>query len=182
MATTKMKLNLCNTDQILFNLFLVCILLLYAFSLFYLGNCSPPNVSDSLSNKFRKDDVKILNSVSFLVSGEMCGLLGIKETDDPQKRKNAYDYVKTWIAKNKQQLVVRNEDYPVYKDGVRQIWLDKGHINNYDELNYCLVQRGLAIVDFTDVEQYVFKLGAKDGKYYEYNWKQVLIKAGSSAK
>ncbi len=105
-----------------------------------------------------------------------CRLLGVKEASDPEKRKKADRFTRSWFKATGDYMYFLNSRNPLAKDGVCVVWV-RGCSARLGDLNTDLVKAGLADTDPNEYGDYTFKVDKKSDPDPYFYWKDELRKA-----
>jgi hypothetical protein len=116
--------------------------------------------------------IEVRSGTSFDCFGRRCCLLGVKDSPDADKRKQAEQFTREWFEEQ-QGVFVLNCKRPLERDGVCVCWITAA-FGVYPFLNRDLVRAGLVDVDLSKDEAYTFDVVMKEGPDRPYVWQGKL--------
>jgi hypothetical protein len=125
--------------------------------------------------RLQNAEITVHSGTSFECFGVPCVLLGVKDSDDPDKRKAAERFTQEWFKKHENQIAVLNDRNPLMKNQNCVCWV-AGVFGTWPYLNHDLVRAGLVDLDLTD-EGYTFEVVKKSDPDPLFHWQDVLLKA-----
>jgi hypothetical protein len=121
----------------------------------------------------RPEDIAVLSGTTFDWGGVHCQLLGVKESDDPQVRKRADEFTRTWFKSIGNLMAVYNHTNPLTAaDGTAVVWI-RGYDGSLSCLSEELVRAGLVEIDDAQWADYTFTVPTKTSEKVE-DWRAIL--------
>jgi hypothetical protein len=120
--------------------------------------------------------ITVHSGTSFDCFGKPCLLLGVKESDDPARRKAAEMFTRKWFEEQHNTISILNDNNPLMKDQKCVCWVAAA-CGVWPYLNRDLVRAGLVDLDLTPFEGYSFTVQKKSDPDSLFHWQEVLLNA-----
>jgi hypothetical protein len=118
-------------------------------------------------------EIVVQSGTTFRCGGVPCQLLGVKEREDSNVRKQAEEFTKAWFKSIGNYIGIYNDSNPlVAEDGTAVVWI-RGYDCYLSCLSEELVRAGLVEVDESQWPDYTFDVPTKSGDAQE-NWRGIL--------
>jgi hypothetical protein len=125
--------------------------------------------------KLESTELTVESGTMFRLNGVPCQLLGVKDAEDAETRKQAEEFTKTWFKSMNYRFHVYNDGNPLMtKDGSSVVWI--GNTGIWHCLNAELVRAGLVQVDVSRWHGYSFTVLGK-WRDPRINWRRYLREA-----
>jgi hypothetical protein len=119
-------------------------------------------------------EITVHSGTTFDCNDVKCRLLGVKESSDPEKGKQAIVFARKWFEAPGKHIQFDNSGSPLTEDGVCVVWV-RG-LGKVLALNTDLVAAGLVDIVPDECEDYSFLRITKSGPVAPYDWRGELRK------